>query len=62
MRSSWSVSGDENDNVTLKQAAKEAFGKAADKEAQMDVRKIPGKVQLLNLSFQRAVHCLTIIR
>lgn len=29
MRSSWSVSGDEKDNVTLKTAAQEAFGGAA---------------------------------
>lgn len=25
MRSSWSISGDEKDNVTLKEAAEEAF-------------------------------------
>lgn len=53
MRSSWSVSGDENDNVTLKQAAKEAFGKAADKESTNGCEKNSGESSTVELKFSK---------
>ena len=53
MRSSWSVSGDENDNVTLKQAAQEAFCKAANKESTHGCEKNSGESSTVELKFSK---------